>query len=97
MNREELDEFFNNCPVLTDVRSGADVDALHDLIKQPGFEVLVGLLFGARQGQYAALANSPLGTAAESCRASVIQGRISGIEMIMQTVVEHVTPEGVSE
>lgn len=97
MTREEVETFFGNCPVLTDVRSGQDVDAIQDLIKHPGFEVLVGLMFGARQGNYGMLSQVPLGTAADSCRASVLQGRIQGIELLMQTVVEHITPEGVSE
>lgn len=97
MNREEMETWLSEVPVLVEPQSGEDQMNLLDLMNQPGFKVLVGLLFGARQGAYAQLSQSPLGTAAQSCAASVIQGRISGIEMIFETVLEHSTPSGADE
>lgn len=93
MKQTELQAQFDGLPVLAEVESGAQQDQLLDLFKHPGFSVLCSLLLGARQAQYAALANAPLGSAEASWRAGVTQGTIKGIELVFDTALEHTVPE----
>lgn len=88
MKYEEMRERFANAPVLAEVPDSKAMEDLHELFRHPGLIHLYGLMLGSRQTQFQMLAQAPLGTASESCRASVIQGTIKGIELFYETVLE---------
>lgn len=88
MDRDKLKATLAQQPVLADVLSHTDQEALQQVLEHPGLSVIWGLMLGARQAQFQALAYAPLGTAPDMSRASVIQGTIRGIELFHDTVVE---------
>lgn len=87
MEKDDLENWLNNLPVLTTVGDKAR-DEFKALLGGDAMTAFLGLLLGTRQGYYAQLSNYPLGNAESSCRASVIQGHIKGIDMVIDTVRE---------
>jgi len=59
-----------------------------ELLGSKGLGVLLGLIFGSRQGLYAALSYQNMGDDNGRWRAGVLQGKIQGIELVIQTVRE---------
>lgn len=96
MNTEEMNSFLAKVPVLTEVR-GEDERHLNELILHPGLPILLGLMFGSRQALYATLSTLPLGDEDMRHRASVLQGKIQGIELLVQTVREQAVPSSASD
>lgn len=96
MNSEEMNVLLNNVPVLAQVR-GEDERHLQELLLHPGLPILLGLMFGSRQALYATLSTLPLGDEDMRHRASVLQGKIQGIELLVQTVREQAVPSSGEE
>lgn len=92
MYQEELKELLENQHVLTDLPDSKAVEAVQDLLKHPGLPLLWGLLMGSRQFFLLALSQHPLGNADQVTRAAVIQGKIQGIELFRDTVIEQGVP-----
>jgi hypothetical protein len=95
--REKMEAWFHTIEPRAEVKDGKEQEQLLDLFNHAGFEVFLGLMYGARQAQYAALAESPLGSAEASWRAGVIQGTIKGIELAFNTALEHSVPSGAAK
>lgn len=64
-----------------------EYDQLMDLVGHKGFGVLVGLLLAERQGAYVMLSHASL-HADRVHEASVLQGKIMGIERAASTLLE---------
>lgn len=96
MNKREVEAMLNNLPVLSSVPISAEAD-LQDLLAHPGLPTLLGLVLGSRQAFYATLSRLPLGTAEKSCVAAVIQGKIIGLETIIETVREQAVSSDADE
>ena len=90
MKQEAIEHWIKNQAVKTEL-TDKERDAVWELLDNKGFKGLIGLMFAARQAQYAILATRPLGTAEHSAQAAVIQGVIKGIELFFQTVIEQGT------
>lgn len=86
--KEEVIRWFESLPVLADVKLGVDRQALLDLAGHHGFGVFIGLMMGARQAFYTQLAALPISNMESAARASVIQGRVQGIDLIRETLLE---------
>jgi hypothetical protein len=91
MNTEEMNAFLGSVKVITEVR-GEDERHLQEMLIHPGLPVLLGLMFGSRQALYATLSTLPLGDEDMRHRASVLQGKIQGVELLVQTVREQAVP-----
>lgn len=87
MNKKDILHKMENAEVLTSLNS-IQLAELEALIKSSGFAHYVGLLLGAKQAQLMALAQQQLGTSELSCRASVLQGTIRGIDLSLQSFVD---------
>lgn len=96
MNSEEMEGFIGRVKVLTQAK-GEDERHLQEMLIHPGLPVLLGLMFGSRQALYATLSTLPLGDEDMRHRASVLQGKIQGIELLVQTVREQAVPSNASE
>lgn len=72
-------------------------DAALSLIGNEAFGVLWGLMLAERQGAYAILAGLDLSKPEQVRLASVLQGRIQGIERVAQTLLELMPDEGPTE
>ena len=96
MNTEEMDNFLGRLPVLSKVDS-EDERNLQEFIHHPGLPVFLGLLLGSRQAFYATLSNLRLGDEDTRHRASVLQGKIQGIELTIQSVREQAVPSQAEE
>lgn len=96
MNRAELQTLMDYAPVLTgegDIE-GQNREHLNQFLAHPGFVIFWGLMLGARQGYYAAIAQHPAGSTEEIRRLGVLQGTIKGIELVAGTALEQLTPSG---
>lgn len=71
-----------------DELTSQEMDALRSLLGHPGMTAFLSVLLTAQLAQYKMLGHLPLGTPEEAARASVTQGTIKGIEMVMQTLLE---------
>lgn len=96
MNTEEMDNFLGRVPVLSKVID-EDERNLQELIHHPGLPVFLGLLLGSRQALYATLSVLRLGDEDGRHRASVLQGKIQGIELTIQTVREQAVPSSAAD
>lgn len=65
-----------------------ECDAVQKLIEQPGMALLLGLLVTTRQGMLMQLANMNLYSEAGRYQAAVLQGRVQGIDLFHQTLLE---------
>jgi hypothetical protein len=88
MNRAEVQIWLESVPVLVAPRDSKEQEELVKLVGHPGFAAFLGLMLGAREAQYQALANIPLSNMEGAARASVLQGIIKGIDLTRQTVLE---------
>lgn len=93
MNKEELEKWLQSAKVLTeeDVTSAmrGEIEAV---IGKAGLLHIIGLMLGAREAFYVQLSHTALGDPAQVARASVIQGKIQGVDLIRQTLLELHTP-----
>lgn len=96
MDREELRTRLDAVVAVDEVRDHRQAEELQQLLEHPALPTLWSLMLGARQAQYAILANSPLGGMEQVTRASVIQGTIKGIEMFYETALEQAVPSHTS-
>lgn len=96
MNKEEMDYFLSSVQVITQARD-QDERNLQELIHHPGMPVFLGLLFGSRQALYATLSTLRLGDEDTRHRASVLQGKIQGLELTIETVREQAVPSEAEE
>lgn len=87
MNTEEMNLMLSKVKVLAELNDEEERN-IQELILHPGLPVLLGLVFGSRQALYATLSTLPLGDEDMRHRASVIQGKIQGLELVIQTVRE---------
>lgn len=92
MNIEEMEQWLKRIPVLTAPRNPEEELNINELLLHPGLPILLGLLFGSRQAFYAQLSYQPLKDDDGSWRAAVLQGKIQGIELVVQTVKELAVP-----
>lgn len=92
MNDREFDAWLHKIPVLTEPRTSDEEQALQELIGGKGLTVLLGLLFGTRQALYASLSYQSMGKGDGRWRAAVTQGKIQGIELVVQTMRELAVP-----
>lgn len=88
----EVQKWFDEIVPLTEITESKDREEFEKLLGHKGFAVLLGLMLTARQGFYATLSKIPLNGASDAARASVIQGNISGIELLWQTVLDQCNP-----
>lgn len=88
LTREAAFKWLEDVPVLDGITSTPDVEAIKTLIGHEGFSLLLGLLMGSRQAYFVALANLPLGNSADAARLSVLQGKVQGIDLIRETLLE---------
>lgn len=86
--RKEVQAWFDEIKPLTALEDSKDREQFEKLLGHPGFAVLLGLMVTARQGFYMQLSKLPLQGAADAARASVIQGTITGIELLWETVLD---------
>lgn len=86
--QKEVQAWFDEVEPLTAITDSKDREQFEKLLGHPGFAVLLGLMLTARQGFYAQLSKLPLHGAADAARASVLQGTITGIELLWQTVLD---------
>lgn len=91
MNSREMDAWLDKLPVLTAPRDSDEERMLMELLGSKGLGVLLGLIFGSRQALYAILSYQNMGTEDGRWRAAVTQGKIQGIELVIQTVRELAT------
>lgn len=91
MNSREMEAFLARVPVLVEAK-GDNERNINELLAHPGLPVLLGLILGARQGLYAQVSYLPNGDQVQSHRISVLQGKIQGLEMTIQTVRELAVP-----
>ena len=87
MNKTEIRERMSQADLKVYLDS-RELGELEDWLKQPGFHHYIGLVLGARQAQLLAVANAPLGDAEKSCRASVLQGTIKGLDLALECFVD---------
>lgn len=87
MNSREMESWLGRLPVLSELR-GKDEQAVQEMLGSDGLTAILGLLLGSRQAFYATLSALPLGEETMRHRASVLQGKIQGIELVIQTVRE---------
>lgn len=92
MNDREMEAWIKRIPVLTAPRNSDEQIALEELLVSKGLPVLLGLLFGSRQALYAQLSYAPMRDDDGVWRAAVLQGKIQGIELVIQTVKELAVP-----
>jgi len=91
MNQADVVQVFSEVTLKTALDS-AELGKIEDMLKHPGFKLYAGLLLGSRQALLMALANTPLGTAEKSAQASVLQGKVHGLDLALETIVELFTP-----
>lgn len=82
---------------IAEITSQEDVDAIKSLVGHEGFRLLCGLLLGSRAGLYVQLSHAPLGTSTDAARLSVTQGKIQGIELVRETVLEMYSEKGTTD
>lgn len=85
MNTREFEAWLARIPVLTNLPTDDEREVM-ELLGGKGLTALLGLLLGERQGLYAQLSYHSLGNEEVRYRAAVTQGKIQGIERIIQTV-----------
>lgn len=83
---EEVERWLKTVPVISEP-SDEQAEALRGLFGSVGLTTLLGLLLGTRQGLYAFLSNQPL-AGEGAAAAAVTQGKIKGLELVIQTVRE---------
>lgn len=93
MNREELEQQFLDVVPLTELDNKQQAEA-EEVLRHPGLKHIYGLMLGGRQALYAGLSNYPLTNMETVAAASVIQGRIKGIESFRDTLLELTVPSG---
>lgn len=93
MNRAELEDAFLKVAPL-DVLDSRQQSEVEELLRHPGLQHIYGLMLGERQGLYAALSNFPMTNMETVAAASVLQGRIKGIESFRSTLLELTVPNG---
>ena len=91
MNQREVMNILEDIPLRTELTS-AEAAEVALALSHPGFKHIIGLMLGARQAQYVMLTNVGLGTAERSCQASVIQGKIQGLDSLRETIVSVFPP-----
>lgn len=83
-------KFLDEVPLLD--AADLDQDAFDKLVREltrgSALEALLGLLSAERQGLLWQLAHTPITTPTEAARASVLQGKIQGLERAKETVLE---------
>jgi hypothetical protein len=87
VNQKEILKLISESQVL-DCLTSTQLAEVEQIIKSRGFKPYVGLLLGAKQAQLVALSQQQLGSSELSCRASVIQGTIRGIDLALQSFVD---------
>lgn len=87
MNLRETEDWLASLPVIA-TPADSQVEALRSLYGGDGLTTLLGLLLGTRQAFYAYLSNLPVGTPEADCAVAVIQGKIKGLEKVLDTVRE---------
>lgn len=87
MNNSEVEGWLKNIPLVTALDTDQE-RAVMELIGSKGLTVLIGMLLAERQGYYVQLSMVRLGTDEMRAYASVLQGKIQGIERIVETVRE---------
>lgn len=92
MHRADLENALRNAQVLENLPDSKAEEAMQELLKHPAIPLLWGLMLGAKQALYRTLENLPLGNMAEVSFASVIQGKIKGIDMFYDTLLELSVP-----
>ena len=87
MNNREMENWLKTLPVLTEVKGEMEI-ALMEQLGGKALTGLLGLLLGARQAFYAQLSGINLGDRPHRHTAAVIQGKIQGIELVINTMRE---------
>lgn len=87
MNSREMESWLSRIPHIVELR-GEQERQIQEALGQPALTVLLGLIFATRQGLYAQLSGLPNGDPVMSHRVSVLQGKIQGLELVVQTVRE---------
>jgi len=88
MNDREMEAWLAKIPVLTEPRTLDEEHELQMILGSKGLTVLLGLVLGARQAQFVLLSYQNMGSEDGRWRAAVTQGKIQGIELVIQTVRE---------
>lgn len=96
MNSKEMEAWLNRIPHIVELR-GEPERALQEALGSPALTALLGLIYATRQGLYAQLSHLPNGDVTMSHRVSVLQGKIQGLEMVVQTVRELGVPSSASD
>jgi hypothetical protein len=91
MNNREMEAWLAKIPVISKLDSEQE-RAIMETLGSPGLTALLGLLFGSRQALYAQVSYAPNGDPVMSHRVSVLQGKIQGLELVVQTVRELAVP-----
>lgn len=91
MNNREMEAWLDRLPVLSKL-TGEQEREVMELLGKPGLTALLGLVLGSRQALYAQVSYAPNGDPVMSHRVSVLQGKIQGLEMVVQTVRELAVP-----
>lgn len=87
MNNREMESWLSKLPVLSKLDGENERDVM-ELLGSPGLTALLGLVLGTRQALYAQVSYLPNGDPVMSHRLSVLQGKIQGLELVVQTVRE---------
>lgn len=87
MNNREMEAWLGRLPVISKLDGEAERHVM-ELLGSPGLTAFLGLLLGTRQGLYAAISVLPNGDPVMSHRLSVLQGKIQGLELVINTVRE---------
>lgn len=85
--KAEVESLFANAQIIAEM-SSADRDKLFNLVLDPGFPILVGLLLGERQGTLMQLSYAKAGDPAQLQQLGVLQGTIRGIERVYAILLE---------
>lgn len=83
-----VDRFFKNLAIVDKIAREDAVRSILSVLDHPGFAQLLGLIIGERNGLLLALANLELSSAEKIARASVLQGRVQGIDTLHRTLIE---------
>lgn len=86
-----LQRFFSSVTV-PDIEN-VSANGVLGLLDQPAFATLVGLMNGYRNTLMVQLSNVPLDTPAAIAQASVLQGRVQGIDSLYSTLLEVVNQQ----
>lgn len=87
MDSGKVEDFLTSLKHIVEPTS-QEFDSVMELVDQPGFGVFLGMLLAAKEAFRVQLSVLPLGTPENQHLASVLQGRIQGIEVSRQTLLE---------